>query len=154
MHDPIEAAKDRIRGWDVDNPRVLVAVAACLCRDTLDRGGLPNGNAAWQSLRRCFDTPSQGQAFDTDDIVCEWNRRVRDNDLELDLLNDQSAAIKLGVVTWIVTFLAKRFGLLEGAKPVLDFDEWRTRLCKSLDDYVGPFRDSWIPASAEASDES
>ena len=154
MHDPIAAAAVRIRGWDVDEPRGLVDAAAALCRETLDEGGLPEGSPAWRELRHSFEGSSVGRASDVREIVCRWDERIRDPDLEEDLLDDQAAAIKLGIVTWIVKSLAKRLGLIEGAEPIPGFDEWRARLCLDLERYVGPFRDSWVTLSREDDDDA
>ena len=149
MHDPIAAAAGRIQGWDVDEPRGLLDAAAGLCRETLDDGGLPGGSPAWRELRTSFDEACGGRASDVREVVCRWDERVRDPDLEEDLLDDQTAAIKLGIVTWVVKALAARLGLIEVAKPAPGFDEWKARLCLDLERYVGPFRDSWIPLPRE-----
>jgi len=54
----------------------------------------------------------------------------------VDLQSNQEAFVKLGIVTWLVKFLAKRFGMLPRSEPINDFDAWKQRLCECFDKYI------------------
>ncbi len=141
MTDPIVASQERIRSWAIDEPRALVEAAAALCRETLDAGGLPHGSPAWQTLRDAFNPDSIDAAPDVREAVCRWDDLVRSEELEdTPSLDDRSDIIKLGIVTWVVKFLAKRLGLLAGSDPIPDFAEWKDRLGQAIEKYVGFLR--------------
>ena len=55
MHKLIEKAKSHIENWTSDEPRDLTLAVAAMCRDVLDDGPLPSGDAAWGDLRRSFN---------------------------------------------------------------------------------------------------
>jgi hypothetical protein len=131
MHPLIDQAKETVASWTTDKPRELALAVAALCRDTLDSGGLPTDSPEWARLRSAFDV-SQGQSIGQS--VVEWDECCRT--VDVDVQPNQEAFVKLGIVTWLVKFLAKRFGMLPGSDPINDFDEWKNRLCESFDKYI------------------
>lgn len=131
MHPLIEQAKKKVTSWVDDEPRELALAVAALCRETLDAGGLPTDSPDWARLRSAFDiVKDQGIG----ERVLRWDECCRSADV--DLLSNHEAFVKLGIVTWLVKFLAKRFGMLRGSDPITDFAQWKLRLCECLDKYI------------------
>jgi len=92
----------------------------------------PAGNPDWIRLRNAFDVvKGQGIA----ETVVAWDELCRTIDVDLDVLSNPEAHVKLGIVTWLVKSLANRFGM-PGAKPTPEFDKWKQGLCECLDKYI------------------
>jgi len=123
MHPLIDQAKDTVASWTNDEPRELALAVAALCRQTLDAGGLPTDSPDWARLRSAFDV-SKGQGIG--ESIVKWDGCCTTADV--DLASNQEAFVKLGIVTWLVKFLAKRLGMMEGSDWINDFDEWKRRL--------------------------
>lgn len=133
----LDDAKQTVLRWESDSPAMLTADAAALCREVLDHGGLPEGES-WSLLRRSFDRNRIADFEDAREAIKEWDDHCCL--LDFDLLNsDVSSTVKLGIVTWVAKFLAMKFNLLSGCNPVYEFDEWKVRLCGSLEKTVGLF---------------
>jgi hypothetical protein len=130
MHPLIEQAKQTIAAWTNDEPRELAIAVAALCRETLDAGGLPTDSPDWARLRNAFDVV-EGQ--DIGDTIVKWDQYASTEDVDL---SNQVSFVKLGIVTWLVKFLAKRLGMLPGSQPINDFAEWKGRLCDCFDKYI------------------
>lgn len=128
----IATAKAEILAWGEDEPQMLATQVARLCRSVLDSGSLPTWRN-WTHLRESFD--SSFDESNVNEAVCDWDWWCRH--AEVNSQEDRTAAVKLGIVSFVVKFLAKQFGLLEGSDPILDFNEWKSRLCHCLDNYVG-----------------
>ena len=126
----IEQAKTKINSWNSSEPRELALAVASLCRLTLDSGGLPTGDADWRAMRAAFDV-QKGQGIA--ETIVSWDEWCRTADV--DVSNDESF-VKLGIVTWVVKFLARWLGMVAGSEPISDFDEWKSRLCKVLDEHI------------------
>jgi hypothetical protein len=133
MHPLIVQAKETVASWSSDEPRELALAVAALCRQTLDAGGLPTRSPDWLRLRSAFDV-SKGQSIS--ESIVNWDECCRTADLDLDVLSSQEAYVKLGIVTWVVKFLGKKFGMLSGSEPITDFDEWKLRLVECFDKYI------------------
>lgn len=131
MHSLIDQAKETIASWSSDEPRDLALAVAALCRQTLDAGGLPTDSPDWQRLRSAFDV-SKGQGIA--ESIVRWDKCCTTADV--DVLTNREAFVKLGVVTWLVKFTAKRFGMLPGSELISDFGEWKQRLCQCLDKHI------------------
>lgn len=130
MHPLIEQAKERVTSWTNSKPRELAIAVADLCRETLDAGGCPTDSPDWTRLRRSFDV---AKGDDIGDSIVKWDKCCRTADIEL---SNQESFVKLGIVTWLVKFIAQRFGMLPGSAPIHDFDEWKRRLCDCFDKYI------------------
>jgi hypothetical protein len=126
MHPLIDQAKKTVTSWTINGPREL-AVAA-LCRQTLGSGGLPTDSPDWARLRSAFDV-SKGQGIG--ETIVRWDECCTTADV--DVHSNQESCVKLGVVTWLVEFLEKRFGMFAGSEPIKDFEEWKHRLCQCFD---------------------
>ncbi len=127
----IEQAKASIRGWSSDEPRDLAIAVASLCREVLDVGNLPNGDHDWQRLRQSFDI-KRGQSIGS--TIADWDDQCRLGDFDI---SDNDDCVKLGIVTWTVKKLLKRFGMLSGpAEPPMSFEEWKANLIDCLDRYI------------------
>jgi hypothetical protein len=131
MHPLIDSAIETISSWTSDEPSDLTLAVAALCRDTLDSGGLPNGSPDWFKGRKLFEVTA-GQNI-ADSIVAwdDWCRFA-----EVDVRNDRTACVKLGIVTWTTKFILIRFGMLVGSEAIPDFEEWKQRLCQCLEKYI------------------
>jgi hypothetical protein len=131
MHALIEQAKTSIRTWSSDEPRDLAIAAASLCREILDVGALPDGDHDWQRLRRSFDI-KRGQSIASS--IADWDDQCRFGDFDI---SDRDAFVKLGIVTWTVKMLLKKFGMLSGpTEPPMSLEEWKIKLIDCLDRYI------------------
>lgn len=131
MHPLIVQAKETVASWSNDEPRELALAVAALCRETLDRDGLPPESPDWIHLRIAFEI-SKGQSIS--ESIANWDECCRTADV--DVQSSQDALVKLGIVTWLVKFLARRFGMLPGSEPIADFDKWKQRLIECFDKYI------------------
>jgi hypothetical protein len=130
MHPLIAQAKQTVASWTNDDPRELAIVVAALCRAMLDAGGLPTDSPDWTRLRIAFDV-AKGQNIG--ESIVKWDECCRTAVVDL---SNQESFVKLGIVTWLVKFLARRLGMLPGSQPISDFDEWKRRLGDCFDKYI------------------
>lgn len=131
MHPLIVRAEEIVSSWDSDEPRALALAAAALCKTTLDAGGLPTDSPDWIRLREAFDVQT-GQSIA--ESIVKWDDLCRFADV--DLTNNRDAYVKMGIVTWTVKLLLKRFGMLVHSEAITDFAEWKRRLCHCLGNYI------------------
>lgn len=130
MHALIKKATDAVSSWTSDDPRELSLAVAMLCRDILDSGELPRDSPDWQSLRDSFDITT-GQSIS--DTLLEWDHWCRHADVNLE---NREAFVKLGIVTWAVKLLLKKFGMLVGCEPESDFYAWKRQLSDRFENSI------------------
>ena len=137
MADVVSFAIEAIRRWEVDDPVVLFHGAADLFCQVMDMQ--PRKQKRWSELRDKVANVDLHTPAAIDKRMGSWD--WLSNQLVGPLGKDAYAMQQLGVVLCVTRLLRPRIRRPEAQKSDEAFEEWRERLCGTLDKVVGFYRD-------------